>query len=387
MGIANWFRGFFDKNNKIKSLSSCGYGMDTNLKYNILALEAGIELISKTILRSEFQTFEKGKEIKKENYYLFNVEPNRNSSASIFWKEAIRKLIIDGELLIVVLQDGKLQVADSFTRTEYALKENVYTNVSAKGHDFVKEWKESEVLYLKHGNDNIRNAVNTIQGDFEKLISSSIKGYQNSKARKGKLKIPSSLPKTLEGVEDLQNHIATSMKDFMDPTKDAVFPEDAGFDYVEISESKGSKSNDSGRETKNFINDIFDFMSIYLGIPPSLLKGDAVNTKDAVNNLITFCTNYFSKILQDEINRKMYGSRLYLEKTYLKIDTSNIKAVDLRDIANSIDILNRNGALTIDDILKILGKETIGGELGTTRFVTKNLELLDAALKEGQIST
>lgn len=386
MGITDWFRGFFDKDNKIKSLSSCGYDADMNLKYNILALETGIELISKTILRSEFQTFEKGNEVRKENYYLLNVEPNQNTSASLFWKETIRKLIIDGEALILVLRDGKLQLADSFTRTEYAFVENTYTGVNTKGHDYDKVWKESEVLYLHHGNDNIRSAIDTIQNDFAKLISSSVKGYQNSKARKGKLKIPSSLPKTLEGVEDLQAHIASSMKDFMDPSKDAVFPEDAGFEYVEIAESKGSKSNDSGRETKNFINDIFDFVSIRLNIAPSLLKGDTVNTKDAVNNFITFCINPIVKMIQDEINRKMYKKKAYLESTYLKIDTSNIKAVDLRDIANSVDILNRNGALTIDDILKILGKEPIGGEYGTARFITKNLELLEAALKAGQIS-
>src|SRR5699024_6314484 len=148
---------------------------------------------------------------------------------------------------------------------------------------------------------------------------------------------------------------------------DAVYPESEGFEYTEITESKGSRSNDSGRETKNFVNDVFDFIAIGFGIPPSLLKGDTVDTKDALNNFLTFCINPIAKLIQDEINRKMYGKEAYLENTYAKVDTTNIKAVDLRDIANSIELLNRNGALTIDDTLRILGKEPIGGEVGSMR--------------------
>lgn len=176
------------------------------------------------------------------------------------------------------------------------------------------------------------------------------------------------------------------MRDFMDPSKDAVYPESNGFEYTEITEAKGSKSNDSGRETKNFIDDMFDFIAIAFGIPPSLLKGNTVDTKDAFNNFMTFCINPLAKLIQDEINRKMYGQELFMKNNYVKVDTTNIKAVDLRDIANSIDLLTRNGALTIDDILRILGKEPIGGEIGKMRFITKNYELLDKVVKEGSIS-
>ena len=131
---------------------------------------------------------------------------------------------------------------------------------------------------------------------------------------------------------------------------------------------------------------MFDFIAVAFGIPPSLLKGDTVDTKDAVNNFITFCINPLARLITDEINRKMYGYELYKERTYAKLDTSNIKAVDLRDVANSIDLLNRNAALTIDDILRILGKEPIGGDIGSMRFITKNYEVLDKVLEEGSIS-
>lgn len=386
MGIADFFRGFIeDTSNRIFGLKSCGYDLDLNAKYRILIVESSVELISKTVARAEFQTFMNGKEKKGTNYYLLNVEPNQNISASTFWKGVIRKLLIDGESLVLV-QNNKLYLADSFQRQEYVFKENTYSDIKIKDYSLNDLWKESQVLYLNYDNEKIRYAINTVYDDFSKLIASSIKGYQNSKARKGKLKIPTNLSKELDSEEDLQKHIAASMKDFMDPSKDAIYPESDGFEYTEIAESKGSKSNDSGRETKNFVNDVFDFIAVGFGIPPSLLKGDTVDTQDAVNNFLTFCINPLAKLIQDEVNRKMYGKNDYLNNSYLKVDTTNIKAVDLKDISNSIELLNRNGALTIDDTLRILGKEPIGGDLGSMRFVTKNLELLDKVLKEGQVS-
>ena len=384
MALIDFLDRIFGDKNEV-TLKTCSVDAANNIYYKTLIVEASVNLIAKTISRAEFQTFEKGEETKKINYYMLNVEANKNKSASLFWRETIEKLLKEGEALIL-LQDNQMFLADSFVRNEFAFKENVYTEISIGDYPLGDTWKESQVLYLKDDNSTIENAINGIHNDYMKLIDASIKGYQNSKARKGKLKIPSNLPKTLQEEGALQEHIHATMTDFMDPSKDAVYPETNGFEYEEIDKAKGSKSNDSGRESKNFIDDMFDFIAISYGIPPSLLKGDTVDTKDAVNNFLTFCINPIAKLITDEINRKMYGYELYSERTYARLDTSNIKAVDFRDVANSIDLLNRNAALTIDDILRILGKEPIGGDIGEMRFITRNYEVLDKVLEEGSIS-
>lgn len=370
--------------NKVVDLKSYSTKLETSTKYKTLALEAGIDLIAKTLARAEFQTFEKGKETKKTNYYMLNVEANTNTSSTLFWQEVIRNLLKNGEALILI-KSNQLYLTESFTRKEFPFSENIYTDIVIKGEEIKQSWKEGQVLCLKQDNSSIRVATNSIGDDFTKLINSSIKGYQNSKSRKGTFEIPTNYSKMFKEEEGLQKHIQMLLKDFMDPEKDAVLPETNGTKYTEIDKSKGSKSNDSGRETKNFIDDIFNFAAISLGIPPSLLKGDTVDTKDAVNNFLTFCINPLAKLITDEVNRKMYGRENYLNGDYAKLDTTKIKAVDLRDIANSIDLLNRNGALTIDDILRTLGKEPIGGEIGTSRFITKNLEFLSSAIENGTI--
>lgn len=381
MGLVNFIKNVFGDKDEV-TLSTCIESYSDSESYKRLADEASINLIANTLSRVEFQTFIKGKEYKKDNYYFLNIQANKNKSSTVFWKETIDTLLRNGEALIVI-QGEEMFLADSFTRTTFTFKENVYSEIKIDDYTLKESWEESKVIYLKNDNGRMKSSISGIYTEYTKLIKTSSNGYQNSKTRKGKLKIPTSLPKTLQEEGALQKHIEENMKDFMDPSKNAVYPESSGLEYTEISEAKGSKSNDSGRETKNFIDDVFSFTAISRGIPPSLLKGDTVDTKDAVNNLMMFCINYFAKIISDEINRKMYSKEDYLDKTYVKLDTTNLKVVDVRDIANSLELLTRTGSNTIDDNLRALGREPVGGEIGAMRFVTKNLELLDHVLENG----
>lgn len=382
MGLINFVKRAFGANNEI-TLTTCVTDAENILSYKTLADEASKNLIANTLSRVEFQTFIKGKEYKKDNYYFLNIQANKNQSSTLFWKEVIDKLLREGEALII-MQGEELFLADSFKRKEYAFKENVYSDIKIKDYPLNDIWTESKVLYLKNDSSKMQAALSGIYKEYSKLIQSSNNGYQNSKTRKGKLKIPTNLPKTLQEEGALQKHVRDTMKDFMDPSKNAVYPESNGFEYTEISDAKGSKSNDSGRETRNFIDDIFSFTAISRGIPPSLLKGDTVDTKDAVNNLMMFCINYYAKLVSDEINRKMYSKQDYLDNTYVKLDTTNLKVVDVRDIANSLELLTRTGSNTIDDNLRALGREPIGGDVGKMRFVTKNLDTVENVLKEGK---
>ena len=148
MGINDFFRGFFDSNNHISSLNSCGYAMNGTEQYKTLIMEAGINLISNTVARSEFKTFTHGKEEKKKNYYIFNVEANQNRSAFLFWKEVVAKLLSDGSALIL-MQKEKLYLADTYTVVPYVFKDNVYENIEIDGYPLSDKWNESDVFCQK----------------------------------------------------------------------------------------------------------------------------------------------------------------------------------------------------------------------------------------------
>ena len=70
----------------------------------------------------------------------------------------------------------------------------------------------------------------------------------------------------------------------------------------------------------------------------------------------------------------MYGKDLYLKRTYTKIDTQRIKDIDIKSLSSAGDLLFRIGVNSINDNLKLLGKETIDEEWANEHYVTKNYQ-------------
>ena len=122
---------------------------------------------------------------------------------------------------------------------------------------------------------------------------------------------------------------------FFEAEGGAVLPLTNGLKYVEMDGGTQTKGSIEGRDIRAFIDDVFDYVAIAFQVPPQLLKGNVADTDKAVNNFLTFCINPLAELLSDEINRKMYGKRAYLERTYMRIDTSHIRAVDIADVANA----------------------------------------------------
>ncbi|PEU65051.1 phage portal protein, partial [Bacillus cereus] len=88
------------------------------------------------------------------------------------------------------------------------------------------------------------------------------------------------------------------------------------------------------------------------------------------DNFLMFCINPLIELIADEINRKFYKKEEYLERTYLKVDTSRIKYVDITQLASACDVFFRIGANSINDILRMLGREPINEEWANKRYVT-----------------
>ena len=163
-----------------------------------------------------------------------------------------------------------------------------------------------------------------------------------------------------------------------------VLPLTEGLSYEEPEKPASGKSGIEGREIRAFIDDVFDFVAIAFQVPPQLLKGDVADTEKAMDNFLTFCVNPIAEVLTDEINRKYYGKDAYLERTYVKLDTTRIKAVNIKDIANALDILTRIGAYSVDDSLRALGMEPLDTDWSKARWMTKNYERIEKLWEGGE---
>ena len=375
MGLINWFMGLFDSDGILSVDGYCGTITDEAF-YRELAVQACINMIANTVACSEFLTFEKGVEVRSENYYLLNVQPNQNKSASKFWRDVIGKLIYDNHCLIIQ-QGGMFYMADSYDVDEYAFKENVYKNIVVSKYALTGIYFESQVFHFELHNKEMKNIIAGVNLAHSKLVSSAATSYKRSKAKRGSLEIPTNYTQTEKGQSDLNDLLDNRFKRFFEAEGGAVLPLTSGMKYNELMSSTGSEGN----PIRSLINDVFDFTAIGFQIPPQLIKGDVVDTDKAVNNYLTFCIPPIAEIITDEINRKYYGKKLYLERTYMKLDTSRIKVVDIKDIASSLDILTRIGAYCVDDSLMALGKEPLNTEWSKARFMTKNYENIEDRLK------
>lgn len=383
MVLWDWLTGLFNKDNGALPLDAYVGELAGEVFYKELAIQACVNLIANAVSRSEFKTYEKGQEVRKDNYYLFNVEPNQNKSASKFWRDVIHKLVYGNDCL-VIQQNGRFYIADSYELVEFALKENIYKNIVVANYQLKTICSESQVFHFELHNEKIKTVIDGLYQSYAKLITAGQAHYKKNNARRGWLEIPTNYPQTEKAQQDLEKLLSDRFKRFFEAEGGAVLPLANGMKYTELSSNIGVKGGPEGRDIRAFIDDIFDFVAIAFQMPPQLLKGAVADTSKAVTDLLTFCVNPLAETLNDEINRKMYGKKAYLERTFMKLDTSRIRVVDIKDVANAFDVLLRIGAYSIDDCLENMGMEPLDTDWSKARWMTKNYEPIETAIKGGE---
>lgn len=334
-----------------------------------MAFWAATNLMANAISKCEFKTYLKGEEVKKEEYYLWNIEPNKNQNSSTFLHKLVAQLYRHNECLVIE-QNGQLLVADSYTKKEYALHECQFSQVTIKDFTFNRPFYQSEVLFFQLNEVNMRNVVNGLYNGYAKLIAYSLNSYQKSRGTKGVFKyetIPVAGTAEREAFDKLINEKISKWLN----SDNAALPLGKGQEWKE--NEKKTYTNEGTRDIKAMMDDIYDFTARSYGIPSVLLKGDLANIGDnVINLLLTFAVDPLIDTLQEEINRKRTGYNAYRQGTYLEIDSKAIKHIDLLSVSSSIDKLIASGAFCINDIRKLVGESIIDEPWAWQHWITKN---------------
>jgi HK97 family phage portal protein len=342
-----------------------------------LAFISAAHLVAKTVSKCEFKTFIRNKEIKGPEYYLWNVEPNKNQNSSEFIQKWLYTLLRKNECLIIE-QNNQLLIADSYNKTPYALYEDTFTDVTVKDFTFGKTFKQSEVLYFKLSDANIQKVLVGLFESYSQLIAYSMKSYKKSRGTKGIFEYDTIPVAGTEERKAFDAIINEKMNTWLNGDN-AALPLGRGQKWHELEHK--TYSSESTRDIKAQIDDVFDFTAKGFGIPPAILRGDVQGTSDAVDQLLTFCIDPLIDMLAEEINRKRNGYSAFISGTYLKIDSKQIKHVDLLSVSTSIDKLIGSGTFCINDIRKVCGEEIIDEPWAWAHFMTKNYVSLDEAVK------
>lgn len=342
-----------------------------------MAFWSAVNLIANAVSKCEFKTYLKGKEVKEHEYYLWNLEPNKNQNSSGFLHKFIAQLYRKNECLVIE-NNNQLLVADDFNRKPYALLEDVFTQVTVGDFTFQRSFVQSEVLYFKLAECDMRKVIAGLYESYSKLIGYSMTAFQRSRGTKGIFKyktLPVAGTEQRKAFDDLINGKISKWLS----GDNAALPLGEGQDWKELEHK--THTSESTRDIRAQIDDISDFTAKGSGIPPALLRGDVQDTSKAIDQLLTFCVDPLTDMMQEEIIRKRCGYKGFIEGTYVQIDTKSIKHVDLLSVATGIDKIIGSGAFCINDIRKVCGEPVIDEEWASQHFMTKNYSTVSDLLE------
>ena len=342
-----------------------------------LAFDSCVNILANAISKCEVKTYIAGKEQKGPEYYRWNYAPNPNQNSSAFWNKLIHKMYRNGTALVVE-SGGNLLVADSWIREEFALRDDLFTQVTVGDFTFSKTFSASEVLFFRCSAENIKPVIDGLYNSYAQLIAYGMSGYKKSRGEKGTLELDANLAGDAKFQEAFNSIKNEGFKKFAE-ADNAIMPLYRGMKYTALSSK--TYNSDTTRDIRAMIDDVTDFTARGIGVPACLVNGSVQNVDSATNQLLTFGVDPLVDNLQTEINRKRYGKEV-LRGSYMEFDTQHIKHIDLLEASSGIDKLVGSGAVCINDIRGLLGLPLINEPWAWEHYITKNYSTVIDAMAQ-----
>ena len=386
MGISlkQWLLGklFGDKNNTVIDISCQElWELAEEVQVRELAFNTCVNMIANAVGKCEFKTFQNRKTVQKNEYYLWNFEPNMNQNSTEFLHKLIYQLYRENEALVIVTQDSSrkesLHVADSFMMSGYyPTRANEYTGVAVGDETYQKTFYENDVLHFKLNQQNVKKVLDALYQSYYKLMASAMKSYTWGNGRHLKVHISQVAGGKDNFKDEFSEYINNNIKPWLNGDG-GVLPEFDGYDYSNMGGNPDTQR--STRDIRSMVDDIFAFTANAFGIPPVLLLGDVAGTQDAMNRWLTTCIDPLCDLLQEEITRKRYGFEKWKRGNYLRIDTTTIIHFDMFANAANVEKLIGSGAYSINDVRAAAGQDEIDEDWARKHFLTLNISTIENA--------
>lgn len=353
---------------------------DELVSLDAYALFTAVQLIAGLISGCEFRTFRDGKEIRGAEWCAFNVKPNRNQNAPEFKRELVSRMLLGGDVLCVQVED-QLIIAESFNRTEYALRDDVFEQVSRAGFQFSRSFRSSDVIYLRSPINAKSAWIQNVMMTYDKLMSSASTRFQNAGGERGILNISG----VAQGQLDFEDKFNKLMNEYFKgyfSGKNAVLPLFDGYSYTaQSSGNSGTYTNDL-TAIKTLTDEAVSRAAQVFGIPPSYIRGDAAGISDSQAAALTNCIKPFAEMISAELTGKKHSASEIMNGSRIVVDTGNIIYRDLIGSAVNADKLIASG-WSPNEVRRALGAAPIDEPWAEQHYITKNYQTIDLALEGG----
>ena len=367
---------FSNKNGELKSLVDLISIDAAKAAISDMAIEKAANMIAKAIAKSEFVVWRKGQKSKDDVYWVLNIQPNPNETATEFWIKCIRKLLIYQECLIINLK-GTLYRAYSFQKDNSVTKSKRYTNVVIEVKDdtenLTRTFKAEDVIHLVNPNKKIKEYLKKNLDIYNSILSGLLSAKKIASAPKYTLTVEGGVPLIQRKKEDGSVVTLTidkykeEVKRLLESEGVEILVNQSGLTVNQLQMSTSITSEEITKMAK----EIFTECAYAFDIPIAVFLGTITEKADSTNEFITYAINWLVEMLNDSMNMALVGKDAYLRDEKIWIDMSKYKHVDVIESAANLDKLRAIG-FNLDEIFEMVGWQPLNTEFSKQRVVTKN---------------
>jgi len=354
-----------------QELSIVAQNAASQVFFKELGLQIAISYIANTISKCEFKTYENGKEVQNQLYYMLNVNPNPNQNSSQFLNALVTRYYRKGQVLVFPdSRKNRLYVADGFSVDEKPFSENIFSCISIENETLTRKYKASDVFYFQLDDIQIKRLIDGAFEQYSTVMQAAIDGFIRRNGKKYKLILDQYKTGDPEFQKIYDSFLKKQLETFV-KSANAVYPQFRGQELEEFDKAAAGQYGGSA-DVIAIRKEMFDVVAQAFKIPLSMMYGNITNINDMINMFLTFTIDPLADMIGEEFTRKMYSYDEWKRGNYVKCDTSCISHVDILDVADKVDKAISSGVVCIDEMRKRLDMAELGTDFGKKHFVTKN---------------
>lgn len=353
------------------------YGDDESARayLKIMAKNTVLDFVARTMSTLEVKF--KNKDGTADWEYILNVRPNNDMSAATFWEKFFYRLMDDNEVLVIFTEDNQLLIADDFVRTEYAIYDDVFTDVTVKGYVFKKSFSMSDVIYIEYNNDKLDRFTKGLFEDYSELFGRIIEVAMRNNQIRGSVSInatgTANEKKDENGktrTEKLQEYVDKIYQAFKTKSV-AIVAKVKNIEYEEYTNKQGV-SNQSLDELNKMKTSLIDDVANAIGVPTALIYGEKAELDSNLQAFRKLCLAPLMKKLQDELMAKIITKKEY--KNGERIKVSKVLPVSILENSTQIDKIVSSGTFLRDEVREVTDYDPLPNGEGQQLIMTKNYE-------------
>lgn len=333
-------------------------------------------MIAHAVAKSEFVVQRKEGRVKDHLYWLLNIRPNKNETATDFWIDVIHKLLIEGECVICYVAE-KLYIVDSYTTDNAVIMPQIYSNISivSNGQTFRldRNFRSDDIIHLRAQNKKIRRYLESVLEMYNETVSALAAAKKLASTPKFTLDIPGQLP-VLRTRDENGNEKSLTIDEYKKGIKRLLESDD-----IEVLQNQNGITIEqlkidttiSSEDLVKIATEIYSECAMAFDIPKAAFLGEITEKADSTNEFITYAVGWVVELINDSLNAKLVGEESYLNGEYIWIDMSRFKHRDIIESAANLDKLRSIG-FNFDEIRTSVGWEELNTDFSKERVITKN---------------